>query len=45
MDRVEGVDENVGAGERQPGADAAVAKSRHDLGFGHAGEAGLGEPG
>ena len=45
MDGVERVDEHLRAVNRQPGGDAALAKSGDDVGFGDAGEARLGQPG
>ena len=45
VDRVERVDEQLGAAQRKSSRDATVAKPRHDFGFGSAGQAGLGQPG
>ena len=40
--RMQRVDEHMRAAERQSGRDAAVAKAVDDVGFGRAGEPGLG---
>jgi len=38
------IHKNLGASERQPGRDATLAESGHDVGFGRAGETRLGQP-
>ncbi len=44
VDRMQRVDEDLGAAQRQTGRDTALAQSRDDFGFGHAGEPRLGQP-
>ena len=45
VDRVQGVDDDRGAGDRQPGLDGAPAEAVEQRGLALAGEPGLGQPG
>jgi hypothetical protein len=44
VDRMERVDKRKRATERNPGRDATVAEAGDNVGFRHAGQAGLGQP-
>ena len=44
VDRMKRVDEHLGATDRNPSRNATLAESGHDVGFGGAGKARLGQP-